>query len=157
MDFYIGEAGIPRDTLFAIGQPVEVWWSSEKNPKDVAWYQTPMDITYKLAKQANLTVTDPDGTSMTTITVDSVAIYQTMQGIGASLEESTIYNLSRMSVTKREEVLRALVDPANGIGMNLMRICFVHQILQDVNGTRMMICLEDKKMRILQTSQFRRT
>jgi len=115
---------LPQATLLAVGQPVEVWWSSEKNPKDVAWYQAPMDITYKLAKQANLTVTDPDGTSMTTITVDPAVTYQTMQGIGASLEESTIYNLSRMSAAKREEVLRALVDPANGIGMNLMRICF---------------------------------
>jgi len=117
-------AVMPHAKLFAIGQSVEVWWSSEKNPKDEAWYQGPMDIEYKLDRQSDLTVTDPDGAPITAINIDPTVTYQTMQGIGASLEESTVYNLSRMSAAKREEVLRALVDPANGIGMNLMRICF---------------------------------
>ena len=109
---------------FATDQLVEVWWSSKKNPRDKAWYQGPMDIKFKLDKQPDLKIINPNGISEITINIDSEVTYQTVQGIGASLEESTIYNLSRMSALRRKEVLKALVDQINGIGINLMRICF---------------------------------
>jgi glucosylceramidase len=50
--------------------------------------------------------------------------YQSIVGMGTSLEESTIYNLSKMTAAKRDEILTKLVDPVNGAGMNLMRITF---------------------------------
>ncbi len=102
----------------------EVWWSSEKHPKDEAWYQGPMNVEFKLDKQPNLKITNPNGISEITININSEITYQTFQGIGSSLEESTVYNLSRMSASRRKEVLEHLVDPIKGIGMNLMRICF---------------------------------
>ncbi|MBN1412819.1 MAG: discoidin domain-containing protein [Spirochaetales bacterium] len=102
---------------------VEVWVSSEKNPGSGVWYKEPQEIAYKLAKQKNLRFTMPGGMELTTINVDSKTTYQKMQGLGYSFEESTVYNLMKMSPEKREEVLRALVDPEKGIGINLMRIC----------------------------------
>jgi glucosylceramidase len=115
--------GTMQNTVLANGQAVQVYWSSEVQPMDGAWYQAPINIPYKLSQQPNLTVNAIDSSSMTTITIDPGVTYQTMQGIGSSLEESTVYNLARMSAGKRAEVLKALVDPVNGIGMNLMRIC----------------------------------
>lgn len=48
---------------------------------------------------------------------------QTILGLGASLEHATCENLSKLSAEQREEVVRKLVDPTHGIGMNLMRVC----------------------------------
>ncbi len=102
---------------------VNVTISSEKSPKDVAWYKAPMPIDYKLAAQPNLTITQPGNSFITAIDVNPATQYQTIYGIGSSFEETTVYNLMRMSATTRQSVLRQLVDPANGIGMNLFRIC----------------------------------
>lgn len=49
--------------------------------------------------------------------------FQTILGMGGSLEGSTCSNLWRMSPADREQVLAQLVDPRRGIGMNLMRVC----------------------------------
>lgn len=57
------------------------------------------------------------------IVVEASKQYQSMLGMGASLEHSTCYNLSLLSAAKREEVIERLVDPVKGIGMNLMRVC----------------------------------
>jgi glucosylceramidase len=111
----------------AISDPnfrVQAWWSSEQSPRDGAWYQGPMPILYRLDRQPDLALRRPAGGAITTIAVDPARTYQTIHGIGASLEESTVYNLARMSAPRRAEVLRALVDPVAGIGMNLMRLPF---------------------------------
>jgi len=57
------------------------------------------------------------------ITVDAEKKFQTMLGLGASLEHSTCSNLFRVSSSERERVIERLVSVTNGIGMNLMRIC----------------------------------
>ncbi|WP_218015238.1 carbohydrate binding domain-containing protein [Brevibacillus dissolubilis] len=102
----------------------EVYFSSEKNPQDCAWFSAPMPIPYTLSRQADISVTSQTSTQATTIYVDPAVQFQSILGVGTSLEESTIYNISRMTPVKREEVLRKLVDPVNGAGMNLIRICF---------------------------------
>lgn len=48
--------------------------------------------------------------------------FQSVTGMGASLEHSTCSNLFRMTPAERERALRLLLDPQEGIGMNLMRI-----------------------------------
>jgi len=63
----------------------------------------------------------PAGRSV--ITVDPGRAYQTMLGMGASLEHTTCYNLSRLPAAQLDEAMARLCDPARGIGMNLMRIC----------------------------------
>ena len=104
------------------GPTAQVVWSSEKNPGDGAWFNGPLSVPYALSAQASATFTNPTSTSATTLSVDPSTQYQTMLGIGTSLEESTVFNLSRMSAAKRTEVLKKLLDPASGSGMNLLRI-----------------------------------
>lgn len=57
------------------------------------------------------------------IVVDPSRTYQSMLGLGASLEHATCHNLSQLSEEERAEVVERLVDPETGIGMNLMRLC----------------------------------
>ncbi|MDC0707186.1 glycoside hydrolase family 30 beta sandwich domain-containing protein [Stigmatella sp. ncwal1] len=102
----------------------QVIWSSEKNPGNGSWFSGPSSIPYALSQQPNIALTSPTSTSATTLAVDPSVQYQTMLGIGTSLEESTIYNLSRMSLAKRTEALKKLLDPSTGAGINLLRITF---------------------------------
>jgi glucosylceramidase len=107
----------------AVNNNVNVVWSSEKNPRDAAWYTAPMDFQYKLTPQADITLTQPGSSAGTVFTVDPSIKYQTIYGMGSSLEETSVYNFRLMSQAKRTEALRLLLDPVNGIGMNLMRVC----------------------------------
>jgi glucosylceramidase len=77
-----------------------------------------------MSRQADITLTNPTSSGATAINVNPAVQYQNMLGFGTSLEESTIYNLSLMSAAKRDEVLRKMIDPVNGAGMNLFRITF---------------------------------
>lgn len=102
----------------------QVVWTSEKSPGDRAWYSAPSVIPYTLSPQANIGFTNPTSTPATNLAVDPSVQYQTLLGIGTSMEESTVFNLARMSATKRTEVLKKLFDPSTGAGMNLVRITF---------------------------------
>ncbi|NDI35798.1 glycoside hydrolase family 30 protein [Chengkuizengella sediminis] len=109
----------------------EVYFSSESTntaPKDANWYIDPAfameGVQHQLSKQEDIPLTKPSNEDVTTINVDPNVEYQTMLGIGTSLEESTIYNLSLMSPEKRDELLRKLIDPVNGAGMSTFRITF---------------------------------
>ena len=55
--------------------------------------------------------------------VNPAETYQTMLGLGSSLEPATCSNLWRMAEADRERTVERLVSPTAGIGMNLMRIC----------------------------------
>ncbi|GAA2647213.1 hypothetical protein GCM10010399_95270 [Dactylosporangium fulvum] len=115
----------------AAATTVQVYWSSESRtagyePKNGNWYTNPATglagTPYQLSRQGDITIGAATGTP--TITVDTNTRYQTVLGIGSSLEESTVYNLSRMSAAGRDRALRTLVDPATGAGFNVVRITF---------------------------------
>ncbi|MDP8242568.1 MAG: glycoside hydrolase family 30 beta sandwich domain-containing protein [Candidatus Hinthialibacter antarcticus] len=57
------------------------------------------------------------------IIIDPAKSFQSIVGVGASLEHSTCWNLSQLGSKARSEVIRQIVDPINGNGMNIMRIC----------------------------------
>jgi glucosylceramidase len=114
--------GLFAGTAAWAGPTAQVVWTSEKNPGDGIWFNGPIAFPHALSEQASATFTNPTSTAATTIAVDPSVQYQTILGIGTSLEESTVYNLARMSATKRTEVLKRLLDPATGAGMNLLRI-----------------------------------
>ena len=80
---------------------VQVYLSSESRtagyePKNANWYSNPATglagTPYQLSRQADIATTAASGTP--SITVDTNTQYQSMLGVGSSLEESTIYNLS---------------------------------------------------------------
>jgi glucosylceramidase len=120
---------LPADA--AAAPTVQAYFSSESRtagfePKNGNWFTNPATglagTPYQLSKQADIPVGAAGGSA--TITVDTTQKFQTMLGVGSSLEESTIFNLSRMSATGRDAALRALVDPVNGAGFNVIRITF---------------------------------
>lgn len=57
------------------------------------------------------------------IAVDPAISYQSILGLGSSLEHATAYNLSKLPPEEQAAVMERIVDPVKGIGMNLMRIC----------------------------------
>ncbi len=67
----------------------------------------------------------PEGSAdaLPLLRVDPAQTFQTLTGLGNSFEHSTCYNLSRLSPPRRREVLERLLDPDQGIGMSLVRIC----------------------------------
>ncbi|MHC4566922.1 MAG: hypothetical protein ACYTE3_14345, partial [Planctomycetota bacterium] len=89
---------------------VQSWASSE-------------DMSKTLTRQPNLDFVTHDRVAESVIEVDEGNIYQTIIGIGSSLEHSTCYNISLLPEAERERVVESIVDPVKGIGMNLMRIC----------------------------------
>nr|WP_296075544.1 ricin-type beta-trefoil lectin domain protein [uncultured Actinoplanes sp.] len=127
----LAAAAIPAPASAAPAATVQAWFSSESRtagyePKNANWYTNPAaglaGTPYQLSRQADI-ATAPAGGSAT-ITVDTTQKFQTVLGVGSSLEESTIYNLARMSAAGRDTALRALVDPVAGAGFNVARITF---------------------------------
>ncbi|HEY7102770.1 MAG TPA: glycoside hydrolase family 30 beta sandwich domain-containing protein [Mycobacteriales bacterium] len=56
-----------------------------------------------------------------TITVDPSRTYQTMDGFGASITDSSAAVLYRLDPAARERAMRSLFDPARGIGVSALR------------------------------------
>ncbi|WP_433040668.1 RICIN domain-containing protein [Dactylosporangium sp. CS-033363] len=113
----------------AAAATVQAYWSSESRasgfgPKDGNWFTDPAAglaaTPYRLSRQTDLTTSAATGPA--TITVDPDTRYQSILGVGSSLEETTIYNLSRMSPAVRTATLRTLLDPVTGAGFNVARI-----------------------------------
>ncbi|GFZ75774.1 glucosylceramidase [Paenibacillus marchantiophytorum] len=100
----------------------EVWWSSEKNPRDRSWFYQSFPIHHTLEARVNLTITSPSPIDIPTITVFPEISFQEIVGMGTSVEESTVYNLSQMSEAKQDEIYAWLLDSSNGVGFNFMRI-----------------------------------
>jgi len=92
------------------GADVQSWISSE-------------DGSRQLAAQPAIAWSDAPADEGRLIRLDTEKTGQSILGLGASLEHATCYNLSLLGTEKRDEVLRKLVHPVDGIGMNLMRIC----------------------------------
>ncbi|MBI1318455.1 MAG: hypothetical protein GC168_05815 [Candidatus Hydrogenedens sp.] len=90
--------------------PVSSWISSE-------------DGTHLLAEQPALAWSEGPCEAEGQLFIDPGQTAQSILGLGASLEHATCYNLSLLGDADRDAVLRKLVHPADGIGMNLMRIC----------------------------------
>ena len=112
------------------GVTVQVTFSSEYNPKNAGWFSNNLEpnVTYKLDPQANLTSINPDGAGITALNVYPGSQLQYIDGIGSSMEESTVYNLMKMSSTVRTNALKEMFTHDGwgnnkGINMSLARIC----------------------------------
>lgn len=103
---------------------VQSWVTNERDPADRKWYYADRSQAgdKKLEQGPALDLRLPDGSAMTTITLDPDKTYQSMLGIGTSMEEATVHNLVKMSDAKQNELLQKLFDPVNGIGTSLVRL-----------------------------------
>ena len=59
--------------------------------------------------------------TQTTITVDPKTKYQTMDGFGASITDSSADVLYQLSPVQRDKTMRSLFDPKQGIGVSFLR------------------------------------
>jgi glucosylceramidase len=95
--------------------------SVQGGPLLQSWCST-TDLKQQLQEQAALRF-DGGSARGLVLKVDESRTCQTMLGLGSSLEPSTCSNLWRLDAAERARVMNRLVNPTNGIGMNLMRIC----------------------------------
>ncbi len=58
---------------------------------------------------------------LTTITIDPQRTYQSVDGFGAAVTDSSAAVLYRLTPAAREQTLRSLFDPAAGIGISMLR------------------------------------
>ncbi len=112
-------------SLFA--QTARMWVSSELYPEESIWFTNPPDtseIEYKLTPLPLETGSLTNGSSTPVVFhVDASKFHQELLGIGTSLEETSVYAILKNKTDEQvKEILRALIDPQHGIGMNLFRI-----------------------------------
>jgi glucosylceramidase len=109
-----------------LNEKVQVWWSSELLPGSAVWFTDPPEpesIIYKLSRQQDLgwEVCKKDNSLI--FRIDSAQTYQSVLGIGTSLEATSIYALLKNKTEQQvRELIRLIVDPEKGMGFNLFRI-----------------------------------
>ena len=132
------ELALPGRANAAPGRPsptakARVTWSSESTasgyaPKSGTWFADPAvglaSVAYKLSQQDDIALAASGRDFGSVINVDPAKAYQSMLGIGSSMEDSTIHNLSLMNKKTRTKALQALFHPTSGAGFDLTRICF---------------------------------
>ncbi len=101
---------------------VEVSMSSSENSQSMSWYKGEFEISNKNATKDALDLRVADDSKQTTIIVNDQKTYQSVLGMGTSIEEATIHNLLKMTDENRQAFLRRLLDPVNGMGMSLIRV-----------------------------------
>lgn len=117
--------------LLSLSTILTLWWVTvaAQASGQIEWHTTSRDLEYKLSKREPLQFSSPvrspsavSSTGVQTVVVDENKKFQTIFGIGSSLESSTCHNLMRMTEADRSDTLKKLLDPQDGIGMSLMRI-----------------------------------
>ncbi len=89
----------------------------------IQWWASSEDLRHTLAPQPELAWETDRAGAKTPVLVDGATTFQSLLGLGSSLEHSTCYNLSLLPPGRREQALASLVHPTQGIGMSLVRIC----------------------------------
>jgi glucosylceramidase len=98
-------------TLRLVAQPQIRVWTTSLDLKNHLTEGTPLLFENERASTGNVIALEPEKT------------FQTILGLGSSLEHSTCSNLFRLPPGERERIIGRLVSPRTGIGMNLMRVC----------------------------------
>ena len=100
----------------SVGSPAV---AKEESPQARVWLTT-VDQSQLLAEQAPV----PFGSAASshpTIVIDPETTYQTMDGFGASITDSSAAVLSALSPAERDATMRKLFDPEAGIGVSFLR------------------------------------
>jgi glucosylceramidase len=83
-------------------------------------YVTAQKTGERLAKRPDVAFENRDNISPT-ITFDPSAKFQEIVGFGGAFTEAAAYALSKVSLEKRAEVIKAYFDPTDGLGYSLCR------------------------------------
>ncbi len=110
--------------LVAVLLPLALLLSGETRAANevVGVWMTTSDRSRLLAQQASLSFAADSGSNATTIDVNEATTYQTMDGFGASLTDSSAWLIwNRMSSSQRSTLLNALFSRTSGIGLSVLR------------------------------------
>lgn len=89
----------------------------------VEWWVSSSDMNHRLAAREPLPIDAGPARAVTVIRIDPGRTFQSILGLGSSLEHSTCHNIRLLPRSEQERVVESLVDREKGIGMSLMRIC----------------------------------
>ncbi|MFE9424070.1 ricin-type beta-trefoil lectin domain protein [Kitasatospora sp. NPDC006697] len=109
--------GAPAPAASAATGQVAVWLTSTNDSGG-------RNVVQGLAQQAAIPLNSGTGTGGQTITVNENTRYQQFTGAGASFTDTAAYLLNSsgaLSSTTRDQVMRNLFDPVNGIGLDFLR------------------------------------
>ncbi|GAA1829986.1 discoidin domain-containing protein [Agromyces salentinus] len=106
--------------LTATGAIVAPAAAAAETPPEARVWLTTVDRSQLLAEQSPVAFGD-ETSAEPTIVVDPETAYQVMDGFGASLTDSSAAVLSALSPAERDETMRELFDPVDGIGVSLLR------------------------------------
>ncbi len=115
------ETALESEGAVISSNAVSVYMTSTENAGNMSWYKYPTDMANQLTQKENADITAVDNQEITTITVDPNKTYQKFLGMGTSLEESTVNNISQLKDNIQQSFIEDLVNPQKG-GMTLFRI-----------------------------------
>jgi glucosylceramidase len=110
-------AVVPRSAAHAAGETVNVWLTTTS---DAGGRQ----VTRGLQQQAPIAFAASSPAGNQTVTVDESVTYQPFEGAGASFTDSAAWLMNSsgtLSAATRDQAMRDLFDPANGIGVGFLR------------------------------------
>ena len=87
-----------------------------------SWLTT-ADLRQRISPQTPLAFANTKDAAQDRVQIEDTTTFQTILGLGSSLEPTTCSNFWRMPVAERETLMERVVNPDRGIGMNLMRLC----------------------------------
>ena len=96
---------------------------SNAAPSTVEHWVSTLDSEAKLQSGPALTWEKSLASVDRVVTVDPKQRFQSILGLGSSLEHATCYNISKLPEVEQDQVIDHIVNPETGMGMNLMRIC----------------------------------
>jgi glucosylceramidase len=98
------------------------WRETHAANEVVSVWMTTSDRSRLLAPQASVTFAADSGSNPTTIDVNEATTFQTMDGFGASLTDSSAWLIwNRMSASQRSALLNAVFSRTSGIGLSVLR------------------------------------
>ncbi|WP_426454673.1 carbohydrate-binding protein [Paenibacillus sp. S-38] len=105
-------------------KPVSASATAERNTgQPVEVYMTTWDGAKRLSQEAGVSFRPDRNPHPYTIHVDESRTYQTMDGYGASLTDSSAYVIyHHLDEKKRTELMRQLFDPVQGLGLSYLRL-----------------------------------
>jgi len=102
---------------------LDLWACPVQAQPTVQRWVSSSDMSKRLSPESALKFASGPSEAKRIIHVDASQRFQSILGLGSSLEHSTCYNISQLPQARQEAVIASIVDPEKGIGMNLMRVC----------------------------------